>query len=62
MEKTEIYVRFANECQYYNKISIDMSKITDVNEIADEVFFTIDNLRVATSIKEWIQIKNNKNG
>jgi hypothetical protein len=62
MEKTEIYVRFANGSQYYNKINIDMSKITNVNEIGNEVFFTIDNLRVATPIKEWLQIKNNKNG
>jgi hypothetical protein len=62
MEKTEIYVRFANGSQYYNKINIDMSKITNVNEIGNEVFFTVDNLRVATPIKEWLQIKNNKNG
>jgi hypothetical protein len=39
-----------------------MSKITNVNEIGNEVFFTVDNLRVATPIKEWLQIKNNKNG
>jgi hypothetical protein len=62
MEKTEIYVRFANESQYYSKINIDISKITNVNEIGNEVFFTVDNLRVATPIKEWLQIKNNKNG
>ena len=62
MEKTEIYVRFANGSQYYNKINIDISKITNVNEIGNEVFFTVDNLRVATPIKEWLQIKNNKNG
>lgn len=62
MEKTEIYVRFANGSQYYNKINIDISKITNVNEIGNEVFFTVDNLRVAAPIKEWLQIKNNKNG
>lgn len=61
MEKTEMYVRFANEGQYYNKINIDTSKIMDVINVGEEVFFTIDNIRVATPIKEWLEIKNTKN-
>jgi len=55
--KKEIYVRFANEGTYYTKILIDKSKVKDVNIIMDEVFFTIDDTRIATSKKEWDNIK-----
>jgi len=60
MEKVETYVRFANESNYYNKISFDPNKLKDVNILNDEVFATIDNLRIAIPIIEWDKIKNDK--
>lgn len=56
MEKVELYVRFANE-SVYTKILISPTKILDVNELGDEVFFTIDNIRVAIPLIEWEKIK-----
>ena len=56
-EKIEIYVRFANEGTYYDKIYIDPSKISNPTIFTDEVFFTIDGIRVATSKEEWKKIK-----
>lgn len=58
MGKIELYVRFANE-SVYTKILINPNNVTDVNEIGDEIFFTIDNIRVATPSTEWEKIKNN---
>ena len=56
MEKVELYVRFTNE-SVYSKILINPTKILDINEFGDEVFFTIDNIRVATPLIEWEKIK-----
>ena len=56
MEKIEIYVRFANEGTYYDKIYIDPSKISNPTIFTDEVFFTIDGIRVATPKEEWKKI------
>jgi hypothetical protein len=53
MEKVEIYVRFANESPYYNKIMVNPKKISNPTEFPDEVFCTIDGLRVAIPRKEW---------
>lgn len=57
MEKIELYVRFANE-SVYTKILINPNNVTDINEIGDETFFTIDNIRVATPSTEWEKVKN----
>ena len=53
MEKVEIYVRFVNESLYYNKIMVNPKKISDPTEFPDEVFCTIDDLRVAIPRKDW---------
>lgn len=53
MNKVEIYVRFANESTYYNKILIDPTKIEEPNDLGDEVFCTIDGVRIAIPKKEW---------
>ena len=60
MEKVETYVRFANESEYYNKVSFNPSNLKDVKIFKDEVFATIDNLRVAIPIIEWDRINENK--
>jgi hypothetical protein len=53
MEKIDILVRFANEGTYYNTISIDPKKIEDPMIFTDEVFITIDGVRVAMKKEDW---------
>jgi hypothetical protein len=55
--KSELYVRFANESVYYSKILIDPSKIEDPMIFIDEVFFTIDGIRVAIKKEDWIMLE-----
>lgn len=57
MEKIEIYVRFANEGTYYNKIMVDPSKIKTKNVFKDEVFVEIDNTTVAIKREDWDKIE-----
>ena len=57
MEKVEIYVRFPNEGEYYNKISINPSKISNPRIFKDEVFFNIDGITVATRKEYWEKIE-----
>jgi hypothetical protein len=53
MEKIDILVRFANEGTYYNTISIDPKKMEDPMVFIDEVFITIDGVRVAMKKEDW---------
>jgi hypothetical protein len=53
MEKVDILVRFANEGTYYNTISIDPKKIEDPMIFTDEVFVTIEGIRVAMKKEDW---------
>ena len=57
MEKVDILVRFANEGTYYNTISVDPKKIKDPMVFIDEVFITIDDVRVAIKKEDWNKIK-----
>lgn len=52
-KKIEVLVRFANEGTYYNTISIDPKKIEDPMVFIDEVFVTIDGIRVAMKKEDW---------
>lgn len=56
MEKVEVLVRFANEGVYYNTIKIDPSKISNPMIFPNEVFFTIDGIRVAIKKEDWEKI------
>lgn len=56
MEKVETYVRFANDCDYYGKIMVDPNNLKDPQVFDNEVFVTIDNLRVAIPRIEWDRI------
>jgi hypothetical protein len=60
-EKVEIYVRFANESVYYNKIKIDPTKIEDPRVFKDEVFVRIDGLTVAIKREDWDNLKLKEN-
>ena len=57
MEKVEVLVRFANEGVYYNTIKIDPSKISNPMIFPNEVFFTIDGIRVAIKKEDWEKIE-----
>jgi hypothetical protein len=57
MEKIDIFVRFANEGTYYNTISVDPKKIKDPMIFIDEVFITIDDVRVAIKKEDWNKIE-----
>lgn len=50
-------VRFANESFYYKRIEIDIEKIKDVLIFPSEVFFTIDDIRVAIKKEDWVELK-----
>jgi hypothetical protein len=60
-KKVEVLVRFANESVYYNKIKIDPSKIEDPMVFTDEVFVTIDGVRVAMKKEDWDNLKLKEN-
>ncbi len=60
-EKVEVLVRFANEGVYYNTIKIDPSKISDPMIFTDEVFVTIDGIRVAMKKEDWNNLKLKEN-
>jgi hypothetical protein len=60
-KKVEVLVRFANESVYYNKIKIDPSKIEDPMVFTDEVFVTIDGVRVAMKKEDWNNLKLKEN-
>ena len=49
-------VRFANEGLYYNRIKIDPDRIEDPLVFPNEVFFTIDGIRVAVKREDWEKI------
>jgi len=53
----ELLVRFANEGHYYNNINISPEKIKDVMVFPKEVFFTIDDVRVACDREDWDRIQ-----
>ena len=45
--KQRVLVRFANEMHYVNTVELDPSKLTDIMRFRDEVFATIDAMRIA---------------
>lgn len=54
--KQEVFVRFANEGIYYNKISVDPKNIKDPVIFPTEVFCKIDGETVAIKREEWDRI------
>ena len=60
-KKVEVLVRFANESVYYNRIKIDPSKIEEPMVFTDEVFVTIDGVRVAMKKEDWNNLKLKEN-
>ena len=63
MKKIDVLVRFANEGGYYSRIVVDPKKIEKPMVFTDEVFFTIDGIRVSVKKDDWERIEqwNGKN-
>jgi hypothetical protein len=59
--KKDILIRFAGDSTYYHRINIDPKKIKDEMIFRNEVFFTIDETRVAVKREDWDEIKNEIN-
>ena len=55
--KKEVFVRYANEGVYYSKITIDPKKIKEPMIFPNEVFFTVDNIRVAVKKEDWEELQ-----
>lgn len=55
--KKDVLVRFANDNVYYTKISLDVKKIKEPMVFPSEVFFTIDDVRIAVKRDDWEEIK-----
>ena len=51
--KQRVLVRFANEMYYVNTIELDPTKLTDIMRFRDEVFATIDGVRIAIRRDEF---------
>jgi hypothetical protein len=60
-EKVELYVRLANESAYYNKLTVNPSKIENPRIFKDEVFVLIDGITVAIKRKDWDNLKLKEN-
>ena len=50
-------VRFANESVYYTRIDVDVTKIKNPMVFSQEVFFDVDDIRVAIKKEDWDEIK-----
>ena len=57
MKKT-VMVRFAGDNVYYHRIDLNPKKIKDEMIFQNEVFFTIDETRLAIKREDWDEIKN----
>jgi hypothetical protein len=53
MSKTKIPVRFANESAAYTSIEIDPGKLREVQIFPDDVFATIDDVRIAMKREDY---------
>ena len=63
MSRTKIPVRFADSTSSTTNIEIDPSKLRDVQILDEEVFATIDEIRIAMTKKDYNELfkeENNK--
>ena len=51
--KQSVLVRFANESHYINTIELDPTKLTDIMRFPQEVFATIDGIRIAIKREDF---------
>lgn len=51
--KQRVLVRFANESTYYSAIDLDVTKLTNIMKFHNEVFATIDGIRIAIKREDF---------
>lgn len=51
--KQRVLVRFANESTYYSAIDLDVTKLTNIMKFYNEVFATIDGVRIAIKREDF---------
>ncbi len=61
MSKTRIPVRFANESTATTSVEIDPSKLRDIQIFQEEVFATIDEIRIAMTREDYNKLFKNEN-
>ena len=60
MSRTKIPVRFANESTTTANIEIDPSKLRDIQIFDQEVFATIDEIRIAMAREDYNKLFENE--
>jgi len=55
--KKEVLVRYANDGVYYSRIMVDPKNIKEPMIFPNEVFFTVDNIRVAVKKEDWEELQ-----
>ena len=55
--KHKVMVRFTNETVYHNFIELDVDKLEKVVVFPEEVFGTIDGVRIAMKREDYEQLK-----
>jgi len=60
MSRTKIPVRFADSTSTTTNIEIDPSKLRDVQILDEEVFATIDEIRIAMTKKHYNKLFENE--
>lgn len=55
--ENEVLVRFSNESVYQTFIKINFEKVEKILIFPNEVFFTIDDVRVSVKREDWDKIQ-----
>jgi len=55
--ENEVLVRFSNESVYQTFIKINFEKVEKILIFPNEVFFTIDDVRVSVKREDWDEIQ-----
>jgi predicted enzyme related to lactoylglutathione lyase len=50
-------VRFANEMEYYTFMELDVNKLEKVMKFSEEIFGTINGVRIAMKREDYEQLK-----
>ena len=53
MPRIKIPIRFANESEAYTSIELNPKRLKEIQIFQDEVFATIDDIRIAIKIEDY---------
>jgi len=57
--KQDVLVRFANQSTYHTIISIDINKLQNITKFSDDVFATIDGVRISIKRSDYDELVKN---